>query len=36
MKMQNILRCTAGGKVKAVKVKVGDTVATDDVLVEFE
>jgi biotin carboxyl carrier protein len=36
MKMQNILRTTSGGKVKAVRVKVGDTVAADDILVEFE
>ena len=35
MKMQNILRAERDGVVKAVSVKSGDSVAADEVLVEF-
>jgi len=36
MKMQNALRAVAGGVVKAIKVKVGQAVSRDQILVEFE
>jgi propionyl-CoA carboxylase alpha chain len=36
MKMQNALRSQRNGKVKKIHVKVGQTVSTDDTLVEFE
>lgn len=36
MKMQNALRATNSGKVKAVHVKKGQTVTADQVLIEFE
>ena len=36
MKMQNILRAETDGVVKAVGAAAGDSVAADDVLVEFE
>jgi len=35
MKMQNIIRAEHDGVVKAVNAKAGDSVAADDVLVEF-
>jgi len=35
MKMQNILRAERDGTIKAVNVKSGDSVAADEVLVEF-
>ncbi|MBE7219213.1 MAG: biotin/lipoyl-binding protein [Caulobacteraceae bacterium] len=35
MKMQNLLRAERDGVVKAVAVKAGDSVAADEVLVEF-
>ena len=35
MKMQNIIRAERDGKVKAVNAKPGDSVAADEVLVEF-
>src|SRR5690606_10282162 len=35
MKMQNILRAERDGVVKSVSVKAGDSVAADEVLVEF-
>jgi propionyl-CoA carboxylase alpha chain len=35
MKMQNILRAERDGVVKAISVKPGDSVAADEVLVEF-
>ncbi|WP_337188972.1 acetyl/propionyl/methylcrotonyl-CoA carboxylase subunit alpha [Phenylobacterium sp.] len=35
MKMQNILRAERDGTIKAVNVKGGDSVAADEVLVEF-
>jgi propionyl-CoA carboxylase alpha chain len=35
MKMQNILRAERDGVVKVVSVKSGDSVAADEVLVEF-
>jgi propionyl-CoA carboxylase alpha chain len=35
MKMQNILRAERDGTVKAVNAKAGDSVAADEVLVEF-
>lgn len=36
MKMQNVLRAENSGKVKTIKVKKGQTVAADEILVEFE
>jgi propionyl-CoA carboxylase alpha chain len=36
MKMENVLRAERDGKVKAVKVKEGDSVAVDAVIMEFE
>ena len=36
MKMQNIIRAEASGKVKAINVAAGDSVAADEVMVEFE
>ena len=35
MKMQNIIRAEREGVVKAVNAKAGDSVAADEVLVEF-
>jgi propionyl-CoA carboxylase alpha chain len=35
MKMQNIIRAGATGKVKAINVKAGDSVAADEIMVEF-
>ena len=35
MKMQNIIRAERTGVVKAVGAKAGDSVAADEVLVEF-
>ena len=35
MKMQNIIRAEHDGVVKAVNAAAGDSVAADDVLVEF-
>ncbi len=35
MKMQNIIKAERDGLVKAVGPKAGDSVAADDVLVEF-
>ena len=35
MKMQNIIRAERDGVVKAVGAKAGDSVAADEVLVEF-
>lgn len=36
MKMQNALRALDGGIVKAIKVKAGQNVARDQILIEFE
>lgn len=36
MKMQNIIRAEADGTVKAINVKAGDSVAADEIMVEFE
>ena len=36
MKMENILKAERDGVVKAVGIKVGDSVAADQMLVEFE
>ncbi|MGB3625167.1 MAG: biotin/lipoyl-containing protein, partial [Henriciella sp.] len=36
MKMQNIIRAEASGTVKAINVGEGDSVAADEVMVEFE
>lgn len=36
MKMQNIIRAEANGTVKAINVAGGDSVAADEVMVEFE
>ncbi len=35
MKMQNIIRAGTTGKVKAIRVKPGDSAAADEVMVEF-
>jgi propionyl-CoA carboxylase alpha chain len=35
MKMENILRAERDGMVKAVKAKVGDSLAVDAVIMEF-
>jgi propionyl-CoA carboxylase alpha chain len=35
MKMQNIIRAERDGTVKSVGAKTGDSVAADEVLVEF-
>ena len=34
--MQNILKAEREGKVKSVNVKAGDSVAVDELLIEFE
>jgi len=34
--MQNVLRAPRKGRVKGVKAKPGDTLAVDQVIVEFE
>lgn len=36
MKMQNILKSEREGVVKSVKVKAGDSVTVDELLIEFE
>ena len=36
MKMQNLIKSETNGKIKAIKVKKGDAVAVDAVLIEFE
>ena len=36
MKMQNIIRAEATGKVKTINVGAGDSVAADEIMVEFE
>ena len=36
MKMQNILKSERDGVIKSVKVKAGDSVAVDELLIEFE
>lgn len=36
MKMQNSLRAQRAGKIKAVHVKQGQNVASDEIMVEFE
>ncbi|MEM6626961.1 MAG: biotin/lipoyl-containing protein, partial [Pseudomonadota bacterium] len=36
MKMQNIIRASADGVVKTINAGAGDSVAADEVLVEFE
>ena len=36
MKMQNSMKASVTGKVKAVNVKAGQTVDEDEVLVELE
>jgi propionyl-CoA carboxylase alpha chain len=33
--MQNIIRAGATGTVKAINVKAGDSVAADEIMVEF-
>ena len=35
MKMENILRAERDGTIKAIRVKPGDSVAVDAVIVEF-
>lgn len=34
--MQNILKSERDGVIKSVKVKAGDSVAVDELLIEFE
>ena len=36
MKMQNILKSEKEGTIKSVKVKAGDSVTVDELLIEFE
>ena len=36
MKMENILRADRKAKVKKVNVKAGDSLAVDDIIMEFE
>lgn len=36
MKMQNILKSERDGVIKSVRVKAGDSVAVDELLIEFE
>jgi len=36
MKMQNILKSEREGVIKSVNVKSGDSVAVDELLIEFE
>jgi len=36
MKMENILRAEKSSKVKATSAKAGDSLAVDQVIVEFE
>ena len=36
MKMQNIIKAEREGKVKSVNVKAGDSVAVDELIIEFE
>lgn len=36
MKMQNILKSERDGKIKSIKVKAGDSVSVDELLIEFE
>ena len=36
MKMENVVYCDDGGTVKEIKVKVGDRVQEDDILVIIE
>jgi propionyl-CoA carboxylase alpha chain len=36
MKMQNVLRSPRKGVIKATPVKAGDTLAVDQVILEFE
>jgi propionyl-CoA carboxylase alpha chain len=35
MKMENVLRAERDGTVKAIKVKAGDSLAVDAVIMEF-
>jgi propionyl-CoA carboxylase alpha chain len=35
MKMQNIIRAEATGTVKSINVNAGDSVAADEIMVEF-
>lgn len=36
MKMQNLIKSETQGKVKTVKIKEGDSVAVDEIMIEFE
>lgn len=36
MKMQNILKSERDGVIKSITVKAGDSVAVDELLIEFE
>jgi len=36
MKMQNVIKAEKNGVIKSVKVKAGDSVTVDELLIEFE
>ena len=36
MKMQNLIKSEVEGKIKSVKVKAGQAVGVDEILIEFE
>jgi len=36
MKMENVFRAEKKGKIKKVNVTAGDSLAVDDVIIEFE
>lgn len=36
MKMQNIIKSQAEGKIKKIHIKAGDSVAVEQLLIEFE
>ena len=36
MKMQNIIKAELDGEIKAVHIKAGDSVAVDEILIEFK
>lgn len=36
MKMQNLLKSERDGVIKSINVKAGDSVAVEEVLIEFE
>lgn len=36
MKMQNLIKSTIEGKIKKIHIKAGDSVAVDQILIEYE